>query len=161
MTSFEEDGVLILDDLSSLPSEKQLMKGVAITECIQYIPCDPCVDSCPVHAISMKDVNALPVVDYDQCIACGKCVGICPGLAIFVIKKQDEGKGLVTLPYEFLPVPKKNDIVETINRYGERVGTGMVKRVIKQGRTMVVTIEVSADDIMNVRHIKVGESSEE
>lgn len=158
MTSYEEDGVLTLDDLSGLPSEKQMAKGVAITECIQHIPCDPCVDSCPVNAISMKDINAPPLVDYDRCIACGKCVGICPGLAIFVIKKTDDGKGLVTLPYEFLPAPKKDDIVETINRYGQRVGTGIVKRVAKQGRTMVLTIEVSADDIMNVRHIKVGES---
>lgn len=153
MEEFEQTGVLSVNDLR-IPSEDQLKKGVAITECIQDIPCDPCVDSCPVDAISMKDINAPPVVDYTKCIACGQCVGVCPGLAIFVVKKQN-GKGLLTLPYEFLPVPEKDDVVDTIDRHGEKIGKGVVKRVKKQGKTMVVTVELDANDLMNVRHIHV------
>jgi Fe-S-cluster-containing hydrogenase component 2 len=153
MKEFEQTGVLSVNDLR-IPSEDQLKKGVAITECIQDIPCDPCVDSCPVDAISMKDINAPPVVDYTKCIACGQCVGVCPGLAIFVVKKQN-GKGLLTLPYEFLPVPEKDDVVDTIDRNGEKIGKGVVKRVKKQGKTMVVTVELDANDLMNVRHIHV------
>ena len=103
MTSFEEDGVLTLDDLPCLPSEKQMVKGVAITECIQYIPCDPCVDSCPVNAISMKDVNALPVVDYDQCIACDAC---CVEAPRFFAMNDDEGHAFVKLQ------PKSSDELE-------------------------------------------------
>ena len=153
MKQYEQSGVLSIKDLC-LPSEKQLEKGVAITECIQDIPCDPCVDSCPVDAISMKDINAPPVVDYDKCIACGQCVGVCPGLAIFVVKKQND-KGLLTLPYEFLPVPKKDEVVYTIDRNGKKIENGVVKRVKKQGKTMVVTVELNAKDLMNARHIQV------
>jgi len=153
MKQYERTGVLSPDDLI-LPSEKQLRKGVAITECIQNIPCDPCVDSCPVNAITMKDINAIPVVDYDACIACGKCVGVCPGLAIFVMKKTKKD-GLLTLPYEFLPVPDKEDNVDTIDRDGNIVGTGLVKRIRKQGNTLVVTIQLDAKDLMRVRHIQV------
>ena len=156
MKPYERTGVLSVDDLR-IPSEKQLEKGVAITECVQEIPCNPCVDSCPVDAISMKDINAPPVVDYNKCIACGQCVGVCPGLAIFVVKKQNE-KGLLTLPYEFLPVPKKDEVVETIDRDGEQIGEGRVKRVKKQGKTIVVTVELDSKDLMNARHIKVREN---
>ena len=153
MKQYEQSGVLSIKDLC-LPSEKQLEKGVAITECIQDIPCDPCVDSCPVDAISMKDINAPPVVDYDTCIACGKCVGVCPGLAIFVVKKQGE-HGLLTLPYEFLPIPEKDEVVYTIDRNGKKIGKGVVKRVKKQGKTMVVTVKLNTKDLMNARHIQV------
>lgn len=158
MKEYERTGVLSIDDLV-LPSQKQLEKGVAITECIQEIPCNPCVDSCPVHAIHMKDINAPPVVDYDACIACGQCVGICPGLAIFVVKKLND-KGLLTLPYEFFPVPNKGDEVVTFDRDGDRVGKGIVKRIKKQGKTCVVSIEVDAKDLMNIRHIQVGDAYE-
>ena len=62
MHNYEKTGVLSTKDLK-LPPKKHLEKGVAILECVQEIPCDPCVASCPVNAISMKDINAPPVVD--------------------------------------------------------------------------------------------------
>ena len=153
MKTYEQNGVLSLNDLR-LPTEKQLEKGVAITECVQDIPCNPCVDACPVDAIYMKDINTPPVVDYDTCIACGKCVGVCPGLAIFVIKYKDD-KALVTIPYEFLPVPKKNQKVKVLDRKGLVVGSGMIQRVLHQGKTMVITVEVEKKLAMNVRNIQV------
>ena len=63
MREFERTGILSVNDLQK-PSKKHLEKGVAILECVQLIPCNPCVDSCPVHAISMKDINAPPVNDF-------------------------------------------------------------------------------------------------
>ena len=153
MPDYEKTGVLRLKDLA-LPSNSQLEKGVAITECIQKIPCNPCVDSCPVGAISMHDINAPPVVDYDKCIACTKCVGICPGLAIFVIKTQGD-KALVTLPYEFLPIPGKGEKVEVLNRRGEPIGNGMVKKVVTKAKTNVVTVEVDKKLAMDCRNIRI------
>ncbi len=153
MRGYEKIGVLSLKDIR-LPSKKQLEKGVAILECVQEIPCNPCVDSCPVNAISMKNINAVPVNDFDKCIGCGKCVGLCPGLAIFVVKIKD-GKASITLPYEFLPVPAVGDKVEVLDRNGKTMGTGLVKRVVKIGKTMVITVEVDEKFAMDIRNIRV------
>jgi Fe-S-cluster-containing hydrogenase component 2 len=153
MREYEKTGVLEKHDLM-LPSKNQLRKGVAILECIQEIPCNPCVDVCPVDAISMEDINAPPVIDYDRCIGCGKCVGICPGLAIFVVKTTS-GKALVTLPYEFLPVPRVGDKIVVLDRSGKERGDGVVKKIRRSGRTMVVTVEVDQQLGMDVRNIRV------
>jgi len=153
MHDYEKKGILSLKDLL-IPTKKQFGKGVAILECIQEIPCNPCVDSCPVSAISMKDINAPPINDYEKCIGCTKCVGICPGLAIFVVKIKD-GKAFVTLQYEFLPVPNVGDKVKVLNRIGENAGFGIVRRVVKQGKTMVITVEVDENLAMDVRNIRV------
>jgi Fe-S-cluster-containing hydrogenase component 2 len=153
MRDYERTGVLSVKDLQ-IPSMKQLEKGVAILECVQEIPCDPCVASCPVHAISMRDINAPPVNDFETCIGCTKCVGVCPGLAIFVVKVQDD-KAWVTLPYEFVAVPKVGDVVETVDRAGAARGKGVVTRVVRQGKTMVITVEVDRRGAMDVRNIRV------
>ncbi len=153
MFNYEKDGILDPEFLQ-LPSQKQLKKGVAIIECVQNIPCNPCVDSCPTGAISMKDVNALPVMDYDKCIACCKCVSICPGLAIFVVKIIDD-KALITLPYEFLPEPMVGKKIKVLDRSGKIVDDGIVKKVGRKDKTFVVTVEVDKDFIMTVRNIKV------
>jgi len=153
MQDYEKTGILSLKDLK-IPTKKQLEKGVAILECIQEIPCNPCVESCPVCAISMKDINAPPISDYEKCIGCTKCVGVCPGLAIFVVKIKD-GKAFVTLQYEFLPTPKVGDKVKVLNRKGAKVGLGIVRRVVKQGKTMVITVETDKELAMDVRNIRV------
>ena len=153
MKDYEKDGILRSKDLI-LPSKKQLEKGCAIIECVQEIPCNPCVDSCPVDAISMKDINALPIVDFDKCISCGKCVGVCPGLAIFIIKIKDE-KALITLPYEFLAEPIVGSKVKALDREGEFIDEGVIKKVIKKGETFIVTVEVDEKYVMDVRNIRV------
>ena len=153
MSDYENTGILSISDLV-LPTNEQLEKGVAITECIQRIPCNPCVDSCPVHAISMKDINALPVVDYDTCIACGRCVGVCPGLAIFVVKVRGD-QALITLPYEFLPRPQKGESVSVLDRTGKTMGKGKIIRVKQQGRTSIITVSVEKKYAMDVRNIRV------
>jgi len=154
MHSYEKNGVLSKKEIK-LPSKEQLERGVAIIECVQEIPCNPCIDSCPVNAISMKDINALPVTDYNKCIGCGKCVGVCPGLAIFLIKIKG-GRALITLQYEFLPVPEVGGKVKALDRDGDVVGNAIVKRVIKKGKTMVITVEASEDLAMDIRNIRVN-----
>jgi len=154
MNSYEKTGILSTKDLD-LPSKKQLKNGVAIIECVQEIPCNPCVNSCPTNAISMKDINARPIVDYDACIGCGNCVSVCPGLAIFVVKIKGD-KALITLPYEFLPVPKVNDKVEVLDREGNKRDNGTIKKVIKKDKTMVITVEVKESLAMDIRNIRVN-----
>ena len=153
MKNYEKTGVLSNKDIT-IPDLKYLKKGVAVIECIQHIPCNPCVESCPFKAISMQDINDLPVVDFDICIGCGKCIGICPGLAIFLVKIKDK-KSLISLPYEFIPVPNVGDKVIALDREGIDKGSALVKRVVKSGKTSVITIEVDESLAMEVRNIKV------
>jgi Fe-S-cluster-containing hydrogenase component 2 len=153
MREYEKTGILSPKELQ-LPSKKQLQKGAAILECVQEIPCNPCVDSCPVHAISMKDINAPPVNDFEKCIGCTKCVGVCPGLAIFVVKIKDDN-ALITLPYEFVPVPKVGDTVKALDRTGAVRSNAVVKKVVRNEKTMVITIEVDSSLAMDVRNIQV------
>jgi len=153
MREYEKTGILSIADLQ-IPKKKQLEKGVAILECVQEIPCNPCVESCPVHAISMKDINAPPVNNFEKCIGCTKCVGVCPGLAIFVIKIRED-KAWITLPYEFVTVPKVGDVVQALDRVGRVRGKALVKKVVKQGKTVVVTIEVNSSLAMDIRNIRV------
>jgi Fe-S-cluster-containing hydrogenase component 2 len=153
MPDYEKTGILSMKELK-IPSKKQLEKGVAILECVQEIPCNPCVDSCPVHAISMKDINAPPVNDFEKCIGCTKCVSVCPGLAIFVVKIKDD-KAWVTLPYEFIPIPKVGENVQALDRSGTSRGKSVVKKIVKHGKTMVVTIEVQSSLAMDIRNIRV------
>jgi len=153
MRQYEKTGILSIKDLQ-MPTKKQLEKGIAILECVQEIPCNPCVDSCPVHAISMADINAPPVNDFEKCIGCTKCVGICPGLAIFVVKVKGD-KAWVTLPYEFVPVPNVGDHVQALDRSGVPRGTALVKKVVKHGKTYVITIEVKSNLAMDIRNIRV------
>lgn len=151
--NYEKSGVLSIRDLF-LPSDDQLKKGVAIIECVQEIPCNPCVAICPVNAISMNDINDLPKVDFTKCTGCRQCVGICPGLAIFVVKVKDS-KALITLPYEFLPVPKVGELVTALDREGNPRGDAKVVKINKKGKTLIITIEVNKNLAMEIRNIKV------
>ena len=151
--SYEKNGILSPKDLT-LPTDEQLKKGVAIIECIQEIPCDPCVAICPVDSISMKDINDTPKIDFEKCTGCRRCVSICPGLAIFVVKVKDD-KALITLPYEFLPIPKDGDKVIALDRAGKARGKAKVVKVNRTGKTTVVTIEVDKKLAMDVRNIKM------
>ncbi|MCK5112183.1 MAG: 4Fe-4S binding protein [Thermoplasmatales archaeon] len=153
MKKYEKTGVLSIRNLR-LPTDDQLKKGVAIIECVQEIPCNPCIAVCPVNAISMKNINDLPKVDFNKCTGCRRCMGICPGLAIFVVKVKED-KALITLPYEFLPIPKVGDIVTALDREGNSRGNAKVVKVNRKEKTIVITIEVSKDLAMEVRNTRV------
>jgi Fe-S-cluster-containing hydrogenase component 2 len=102
----------------------------------------------------MKNINAVPKIDYDKCTGCKQCVGICPGLAIFVVKFKGN-KALITLPYEFLPIPKIGETVTALDRAGKSMGKAKVVKVKKSNKTTVVTIEVDKRVVMEVRNIRL------
>jgi Fe-S-cluster-containing hydrogenase component 2 len=154
------DGVLSADQLDGVsPRTERFARGpVVVVECVENIPCDPCVGACPKGAITIEgDINDVPRVDYDLCDGCGVCISACPGLAIFAVDVSGEGDlGTVSLPYEFLPLPAVGDRVVTLDREGAAVGEARVVRVLTSkalDRTPIVTLELPKADAMVVRHL--------
>jgi Fe-S-cluster-containing hydrogenase component 2 len=129
-------GIPSREELAScpgVPGEERLRKGrVAVIECVQRIPCNPCVAACPFGAISINGgITELPVLNGEICTGCGKCVPRCPGLAIFLVDMTySETEATVDFPYEYLPLPREGDTVAALNRAGERVCSGRVIRVL-------------------------------
>ena len=103
----------------------------------------------------MKNINALPKIDFQKCTGCTKCVGVCPGLAIFVVKVKGD-QALITLPYEFLPIPKIGDVVDAVDREGNIRGKAKIIRTNSRGETTVITIQVEKSLAMEIRMIKVN-----
>ena len=54
--------------------------------CPQNHPC-PAVRVCPVGALTQKGF-AVPEVNYDLCIACGKCSNFCPMRALVLVESE-------------------------------------------------------------------------
>jgi len=148
--SLKKTGAPSLEELAAspaFPSEEQFKRGpVAVIECVEEIPCNPCESSCPRGVIRVGEpITNLPVIDLDGCVACGACVAACPGLAIY-IKDYTYGPDTasISFPYEYLPLPKAGDVVEVVDRYGGTVCKGTVLKVRSPkayDRTAVVTVE--------------------
>ena len=159
------DGVLRADQVERMtPDERRLARGpVVVVECVENIPCNPCVAACPKGAITIEgDINDVPSVDYEKCDGCGVCISACPGLAIFAVDLSGDGEtGTVALPYEFLPLPRVGEEVVTLNREGASVGRAVVRRVLSSkalDRTPIVTLELPRGDAMVVRHFRRKDS---
>lgn len=157
------DGIITPEELkAAMPPEDRLAKGpVAIIECLQDIPCDPCVYACPVKAIQMQEgITDRPILDFEKCTGCGLCVPKCPGLAIFIVNKNiGEGKASVSMSHELLPIPLKDQMVSLLDRSGKMVGEGKVLRVLNPplyDKTAVVTVEVPEKMVMEIRAIRVN-----
>lgn len=150
------------DILTVTPSEERFAKGpVAIAECFQKIPCNPCMMACAKKAIRVEpDINQTPRVDFDVCNGCGVCLTRCPGLAIFIVDKTySDTEALIKLPFEFLPLPKEGQLVCGLNRAGEEMGWFPVVKIIpgsKTNKTCTICLAVPKDLAMEVRNIRAG-----
>lgn len=151
-------GVLSEDELTTiLPSTERLAKGpIAVIECVQNIPCNPCEQACPFGAIAIgEEITTLPLLDLAKCRGCGLCVSKCPGLAIFIVDATySEKDATIMLPYEYLPLPAVGDIVNGLDRTGHPVTSARVIKVdssAKHDATTVITIAVLKKFVHKVR----------
>ncbi|MCL6451089.1 MAG: FAD-dependent oxidoreductase [Acetobacteraceae bacterium] len=160
--SLQRTGVPSDEDLSvAAPPPERLRRGpVAVAECFQRIPCDPCQRACRKGAIRpFSDINDLPVLDHDRCDGCGACISRCPGLALFVVDSSGEGGDRVGLPWEFLPLPAAGEEVLARDREGRPLGPARVEKVWSAralDRTAVVWLSVSRGLGMRVRSFSPG-----
>jgi ferredoxin len=154
----------ILDDQElaaspGVPSAERLARGkVAVIECAQEIPCDPCETACPFGAITVgQPLTRLPILHEDKCTGCGLCLPVCPGLAIFLVDMayRDE-EATVAFPYEMLPLPRRGQRVQALGRDGQPLGVATIVSVRNpkaNDRTPIVTIAVPKPLAMRVRNI--------
>lgn len=158
-----QDGIPTREDLAAvMPTAERLARGaVAIAECFQKIPCNPCSKACVKKAIRVEpDINQTPKVDFDVCNGCGICLARCPGLAIFVVDMTYSGtEAVVKLPFEFLPVPREGQLACGLNRAGEELGWFPVVKVLSGGKknmTYTISLAVPKELAMEVRNIRAG-----
>jgi len=54
--------------------------------------CDdyPCVEACPVDALSVDENTSAVIVDREKCISCGDCINACPGKVPFLHPETDK-----------------------------------------------------------------------
>jgi len=157
----EKTGIPTPPQIESIfPSMKRLQSGpVAIIECFQPIPCNPCATSCPQGAIlPFENIYNLPITDNDKCNGCGVCIIKCPGLAIMIVDiNWSENKALVRLPYEFSPLPAKGQIVQALDRAGVSIGDAEVINITQpKSKTPIISIAVEKSMIKAVRNIKLN-----
>lgn len=152
-----------LEELGVLPPEEKVKeKRVALIECVEEIPCNPCAVICRQDAIEKEGLCTLGKVDWEKCSGCTMCVAVCPGLSIFLQQIKD-GKGYVTMPYEVLPAPKVGMTVKLMDRSGKVVGEGKIVNPTYQAKgdaypRWVVTVEMDDPALSyEVRAIKIPE----
>ncbi|MGE5676448.1 MAG: (2Fe-2S)-binding protein [Pseudomonadota bacterium] len=143
------------------PSAERRAKGpVAVIECFQRIPCNPCQTACKRGAIKeFEDINDRPNIDHDRCNGCAMCVSNCPGLSIFIVDETfSEKEALVKLPYEFLPLPEEGSYVTGTDREGKPVCRAKVHKVQNtkaQDRTPIISLIVPKELSMVVRCLRI------
>ncbi len=158
----EKTGIASIEQVdNSFPSMERLEKGpVAIIECFQRIPCNPCATSCKKGAIiPFVDINDLPNLNHEACNGCSLCVFNCPGLAIMVVDyTYSEEQVSFKIPYEFLPLPEKGQIIKGLNREGQEICDCKVVNVMNSkvmDRTPLITVAVDKVHLKSFRNIKV------
>lgn len=157
--SIEQTGVPSAEMVrEKFPPLERIRQGrVAVVECYQRIPCNPCEAACPQKAIRVgQDINDTPVLDPARCTGCGLCLSRCPGLAILLCRLDGDTAEL-SLPYEFLPLPKAGDRVIARDRVGADVCPATVTEVLAPpsfDRTAVVRIAVPARHLYEVRNFR-------
>ena len=148
------------------------LEGVfPVFHCLQEIPCNPCANVCPKGLISINeaDIRHLPHFDIeriDECIACGRCVATCPGLAISLVDfRKREGKALVTLPVEQdNPNIQPGKLIEATDIDGIILGEFLIDKIrtvagFKDG-TRLVSFEAPAEFAKRISGFRIIEPSQ-
>ena len=144
--------------------DKNKKRAVAVLECYEEIPCNPCMHSCPHEAIRIEGgIHHIPVLDEAKCVGCGICITHCSGQAIF-LEEVTEDDGYVSVPYEFVPLPVKGMKVGATGREGQYICEGEIADVRSAkafDHTSVVKIKIPKRYVNDVRGFQYMEERNE
>ncbi|MCX6646966.1 MAG: FAD-dependent oxidoreductase [bacterium] len=140
-----------------------------IIRCVQEIPCNPCIEVCPIHQIDMENGNILKQPDFlGKCIGCAACVAICPGLAIVLVDETADPSGktaLLTVPWEISDKKvKPGEEVVTVGFEADLIGKGFVKAIKKSptnNNRQLVLLEIPYEDRHSVAGFRLQAEIEE
>ena len=123
-----------------------------IFHCYQEIPCNPCTTVCAQDLIKTVDdsLTTLPFFNNEQdCIACGRCVAVCPGLAVTLVDtRKDAENPIVTFPYEISSSKLEKGQEVTVLDDSTSIGNFPIHRVriLKEfPQTQLVSIAIPKD----------------
>ncbi len=143
-------------------------KAYPVIRCVEEIPCNPCVDSCPKCSIIIPGDPIMGLPEFSgECTGCLKCVAACPALAITLVRPdagESDGTSVVVIPYELESSSLVKGVeVRTVDFDGNTVGTGKIVRVNKapgDEKRMLVSIEVPSKEAIDVSALLELEAEE-
>ncbi|KPJ62516.1 MAG: hypothetical protein AMS15_03575 [Planctomycetes bacterium DG_23] len=129
-----------------------------LIECPEEVPCNPCEEVCPRGAIEIgSPITNLPRYREARCTGCGLCIAACPAQAIFLIDRSfSQGYARLDLPYEELPLPRKQQTVGLLDREGKKIARGRViktRRIKAFDKTAVVSVAAPQQIAHSIRYI--------
>ncbi len=144
--------------------EEARERPVALVDCRQEIPCNPCEEACRRGAIRVgEDVCSPPVYDPGRCDGCGRCVALCPGMAIFLLdRRAGRGRAEVTVPWEMEKRIAEGERAWAVDERGKVLAEGKIVKVRRAGGrwpTWMVTIRVPEEWALKVRGVRFREDS--
>ncbi len=161
--SFYENATILKSPPGALYPKKILTlseRFQPVIHCLQEIPCNPCVTVCPVNAIKLNPRlgNIMDIPEFaGECTGCMKCVGICPGLAITLVKQVDNTSADVVLPYEFIPDFEVGDHIPLTDIDGNYIEDGIVQKIrfYKPNKTTLITCRTNLKHVQDIAGIRV------
>ena len=138
---------------------KAISGAVAVVDCSEEIPCNPCEEACRRGAITIgEDICKPPSYDPELCNGCGRCVSLCPGMAVFLVDRTPGGgRAHVTVPYEMPGEMRETVEAWVMDSEWNPLGKGKIVRMSKMGkkdRTILVTVEVPEEWALKVRGVR-------
>lgn len=146
----QQHPVRVIQEPYKPTTERMSGKPFVQIDCLYGFACNPCEFACSHGAITKTSTSTVPQIDFEKCIGCMDCVYQCPGLAIFGYAPN---KDWLFLPVEYRV--QENAEVYLVDNYGNKLGTGIVEKVLmkpnKTNIARVKSMDIHGEALLGVR----------